>query len=358
MIRIHRLAPAALGALLALTSCAPAMFQRGPAVTTVRVADAAGSKEKKRADRKAAKAAREAAKAQQRAAARAARSNPGSATAEGTVTSEPPVKSKRGRNASPGAAEAAMTPSDPVAELRARATQNPSEPYWPYQLARLELSKQRPDTAEPALRQAIERDRAYAPALTALSRLYYEQGRHAEAIALLEPVRAHQVPLPPADRAAVLAGLAMHQAALGDDVAARATLGMLTRDERDHVPGVAAWLAVRDTSSAAARSATEVALRMEPKTAANHNNRGIALLRSGDPDGAAKAFERAIELDPSLPGPWYNLAILERWYRLDRVAAAQRFREYWTRSHADPDSLYAELGHAPTTPVAEEGPNR
>ena len=40
-----------------------------------------------------------------------------------------------------------------------------------------------------------------------------------------------------------------------------------------------------------------------------------------DPDSAAHEFERAIALDPSLPGPWYNMAILERWYRLDRAAA-------------------------------------
>jgi tetratricopeptide (TPR) repeat protein len=267
----------------------------------------------------------------------------------------PDVRGGKSKKTAPAAAAPA---ADPMTEARARATQNPGEPFWPYRLAQLELEKQRPEPAETALKQAIARDATYAPALTALSRLYYQQGRHAEALAMLEPVRAQQVSLPPADRAAVLAGLAMHQAALGDEVTARATLDRLTRDERDHVPGVTAWLAVRDTSAAAARHATDVALRMEPKTAANHNNRGIALLRSGDPEGAAKAFERAIELDPSLAGPYYNLAILERWYRLDRVAAATRFRAYWSRSHADPDSLYAELGNAPAAPIAEEGPHR
>ncbi len=312
-------------AVLLGAGCAPAFLHRGPAVTTVRTAQPANAKAQQRAERAAAKqAARDAAQPTKL------------ASASTTATASP----------------------DALSEARARTTQNPGEPYWPYRIAQLQLAKQRPDEAEPALKQALERDAGYAPALTALSKLYYEQGRHAEAIALLEPVRAHQVPLSANDRAAVLAGLAMHQAALDDDASARATLAMLTRDERDQVPGVNAWLAVRDTSNAAARNATDVAVRMEPKMAANHNNRGIALLRSGDPDGAAQAFERAIALDPTLPGPYYNMAILERFYRLDKVAAATRFREYWTRSHADPDSLFAELGHAPAAPIAEEGPNR
>jgi Tfp pilus assembly protein PilF len=101
---------------------------------------------------------------------------------------------------------------------------------------------------------------------------------------------------------------------------------------------------------------TQVAVKAVPGSAANHNNLGIALLRAADPDGAAREFERAIALDPRLPGPWYNMAILERWYRLDRTAAAQRFQQYWARSHADPDSLAAELAHdSPAPPVAEEG---
>ena len=307
-------------ALVASTGCAPAFLHRGPAVTTTVVATSPDTPATKRATKREAKRAM-----------------------------------KEAQRAEP---HSPVTSADTMAEARVRATQDPSEPYWPYRIALLEANAQRPDAAETALKQAVERDGSYAPALTELSKLYYRQGRHAEGIALLEPVRARRVLLSATDRAAVLAGLAMHQAALDDVASARATLAMLTRDERDRVPGVAGWLAVRDTSAAAARNATEVAVRMEPQTAANHNNRGIALLRSGDPEGAAKSFERAIALDPELPGPYYNLAILERWYRLDRGAAASRFRDYWKRSHADPDSLYAELGHAPAAPIAEEGPTR
>ena len=54
--------------------------------------------------------------------------------------------------------------------------------------------------------------------------------------------------------------------------------------------------------------------------------------------------------------PYYNLAILQRWYRMDPAAAAIRFKQYWNLSHADPDSLYAELGR--NTPVAEGGTSK
>lgn len=247
---------------------------------------------------------------------------------------------------------------DPLAEARARAEQNPSEPWWPTRAAQLEAASGRTAAAESSLRTALERDSAYAPALTRLSRLYYEQGRHEDAVRLLAPLRDRRVSLRSADRAAALSGLALHEAALGREDEAQAVMAMLSRDEREDAAGVAGYLALRGGSADSAAKLTEAAVKAAPASAANHNNRGIALLRSADPDGAAREFERAIALDPTLPGPYYNLAILERWYRLDHAAAAKRFQQYWTRSHADPDSLYAELGRGSPAPVAEEGPNR
>jgi len=268
-----------------------------------------------------------------------------------------PVNPQPSRKPHAGSAQA--VPQDALGEARARMQQNPSEPFWPYRVAQLQAAAGFAPQAEDALRVAISRDSTYVPALTTLSRMLYEQGRYDEAVSLLAPVREHRVTMPAADRAAVLSGLALHEAARGRDDAARATLEELARDERDDALGASAWLAVRGTENATALSLTEKAVKAAPKSAANHNNRGIALLRGADPDAAAREFERAIELDPSRPGPYYNLAILERWYRLDHAAAARRFQEYWTRSHSDPDSLYAELGHASSpVPVAEEGPNR
>ncbi len=261
-------------------------------------------------------------------------------------------RSRHGREPEPTFA------GDPLGEARARAQEDPGEPWWPYRAAELETAARQPAAAESSLRAALARDSTYAPALTHLSRLLFEQGRHEEAVRLLAPVRDHRVSLGPDERAAALAGLALHESALGHDDEARAALELLGREARADAAGVAAYLAVRGRSADSAAKLTEAAVAAAPGSAANHNNRGIALLRAADPDGAASEFERAIALDPSLPGPYYNLTILERWYRLDPVAASKRFQEYWTRSHADPDSLYAELGHGSPIPVAEEGAHK
>jgi tetratricopeptide (TPR) repeat protein len=242
---------------------------------------------------------------------------------------------------------------DPLEEVQLRAAEQPAEPWWPYQAAMLEAKAGRTADAEASLRAAVARDSGYAPALSALSRTLYEQGRHEEAIRLLTPVRDGRVTLSDGDRATLLAGLALHEAALGREADARQTASGLSRDAAATVSG---YLAVRGTDRDAADKATASALVVAPESAALHNNRGIALLRAADADAAEKEFLRAIEMDPTRAAPYYNLAILERWYRLDTAAAVARFKQYWNLSHDDPDSLYAELGHA--TPVAEGGTSK
>jgi tetratricopeptide (TPR) repeat protein len=274
----------------------------------------------------------------------------------GDAAAQPSDDGRKAHGGKHKPAEAASAfANDPLGEAHERMVEEPTEPWWPTRAAQLEAAAGHPAAAENSLRTALLRDSAYAPALTQLSRLLYEQGRHDEAVRLLEPVRDQRVSLNASDRAAVLAGLALHEAALGRDEEARATLDQLGHADRDDAAGVAALLALRGRSADSAVKLTQAAVKAVPGSAANHNNLGIALLRAADPDGAAREFEKAIALDPRLPGPWYNMAILERWYRLDRAAAAQRFQQYWSRSHADPDSLYAELGHEPPAPVAEEG---
>ena len=259
-----------------------------------------------------------------------------------------PSKGKRDKKAHGAALE-------PLEEARVRASEQPAEPWWPYRAAELSAAAGRPADAEASLREAIGRDSAYAPALAHLSRTLYEQGRHEEALRLLAPVRERRVSLPPEQRAALLSGLALHEAALGRDSEARETLELLSRDERSDAVGVASYLAARagaaDSSAASARAVPRAA----EKSAAVHNNRGIALLRAGDPDQAQREFERAIELEPSRAAAYYNLAILERWYRLDTDAAVKRFQQYWSRSHADPDSLYPELGRGLPPPGTSAG---
>jgi tetratricopeptide (TPR) repeat protein len=266
------------------------------------------------------------------------------------VTAEARPNGKRAREK-----KAEAVAADPLAEAQLRAREQPGEPWWPYREATLQAQAGRPAEAEAALRASVARDSSYAPALSALSRTLYEQGRHEEAIRMLAPVREGRVTMSDEERAALLAGLALHEAALGLEADARATASALPRDE---ALGVNGYLAVRGTDRDAAEKATEAAVKASPGSAAFHNNRGIALLRAADADAAEKEFLRAIALDPSRPAPYYNLAILERWYRLDAEAAAVRFKQYWNLSHADPDSLYAELGRGAPATVAEGGTSR
>ncbi|HVH06783.1 MAG TPA: hypothetical protein VNE71_12370 [Myxococcota bacterium] len=249
-------------------------------------------------------------------------------------------------------------PTDALSEAKLRATEQPGEPWWPYRVAELEAKSGRREASEAALRDALGREPGYGPALTSISKLLYVQGRHEEAVALLAPVRDGSIVMDEDDRAAAIAGLALHEAALGRDDHARAALAALEKSGRGGALAVSAYLAVRGTDQRAALDLTEAAVRSAPRSAAAHNNRGIALLRAADPEQAEKEFETAIALDPTLPGPWYNLAILERFYRMDHAKAAQRFQQYWARSHDDPDSLYAELSRTKPTPVAEDGGER
>jgi hypothetical protein len=61
---------------------------------------------------------------------------------------------------------------------------------------------------------------------------------------------------------------------------------------------------------------------------------------------------RAHEIDPDLPGPLYNLAILEEFYLMNHEEAASWFERYWSLSQEDPDHLREVF----IDPPAGEGP--
>ena len=99
------------------------------------------------------------------------------------------------------------------------------------------------------------------------------------------------------------------------------------------------YVALRGDAPDSASAAAAGLVREHPQSAVNQNNYGITRLRAGDPEAASNAFLLAIELDASLPGPYYNLAILEKYYRLDDAAAERWFRKYRERATDDPDGL-------------------
>jgi tetratricopeptide (TPR) repeat protein len=237
---------------------------------------------------------------------------------------------------------------DDIEGTRARIALEPNEAFWHYRLGVLHSEAGSPREAEAALRAAIALVPAHAASLALLSRVCFAAGRHAEAIRDLEAARAA---FPAGMPAALLEGLALHYDAVDRIEDARATLAAAPEGDRGGSARV--YLKLRgDVSPETDALAAETA-KLGPKSAANQNNLGIARLRGGDPDAAARAFEKAIDIDPALPGPYYNMAILEKFYRFDDAAAARWFGRYRERASADPDGLAGLIGGDDARPIAE-----
>ncbi len=250
----------------------------------------------------------------------------------------------------PAAAAAAPAPSAP-----ADAPHDSNEPYWPYAHATRLAGADSLAAAEAELKHALALDPTYAPALALLAELEYRAGRYREGVTLLEPVRLQPEAFSPAARARLLAALALHEDALGDVTRAHAALAAAGDDAAKHAGSAAVYVTLRGaTPEAATEMARAVAWR-EGKSAVHQNNLGITRLRAGDVEGARRAFADAIERDPALPGPYYNLALLEKYWRFDDAAAVRWFRAYWERSHDDPDGLYPAFAAALAAPAPSAG---
>ena len=244
---------------------------------------------------------------------------------------------------------------DPLEEAEANAEAAPREPYWPFHVAELELGRDSTAAAERALANSLARDRDYAPALALLTKLQYQGGRNLDAIQRLEDARQRAAaagrPFPPE----LAAGLALHYDAIDRLDRASPITSTLPADGSADEQTAQVFLRLRGEAPDSAVALAEHAVRDEPRRAANQNNYGITRLRAGDPDGAREAFQKAIKLDPTLPGPYYNLAILEKFYLFDDAAAARWYAAYRARSSDDPDGL-ARVFAAPAAGNAAPGP--
>jgi tetratricopeptide (TPR) repeat protein len=232
------------------------------------------------------------------------------------------------------------TLQEQLAAARVQTALEPAEPYWPYRLGELHYGASHPDSAEISLRAALRRDPYYVPALSLLSKIYFDSGRHEAAIEMLEAARAHPERFPSGVPSALLEGLALHYDAL-DQIGPAADV-LRQAGGRSGSPRV--YLTLRGEAPQAAGDMADQALKSDPKSAVNLNNYGITRLRAGDPEAAEKAFLAAVDRDPHLPGPYYNLAILEKYYRFDDEAAAGWLKKYRERSTFDPDGLFEVLG--------------
>ena len=77
--------------------------------------------------------------------------------------------------------------------------------------------------------------------------------------------------------------------------------------------------------------------------------RGVAKEKSGDWDGAARMFRRAIELNPSVPKYYYRLSVAELRLGLDESAAAHRQRtKVMNDARAQLPAAYAAFFRAKT----------
>ena len=239
-------------------------------------------------------------------------------------------------------------------ESREAAALAPAEPYWPFHTAELYAGADSLAGARAAIADALARDPDYAPALTLRSRLDDRAGRHDEAIRAIESALARPGAFPSGPPRELIEGLALHYQALGKGDRAQALLAGAPPRKGPPSPALVALTLDGATPENAAPLA-EAAVKDDPRSAVNQNNWGVTLLRNGDPLAAKKAFEWATKADPALAGPWYNLAILHKYYLFDDSTAAASFAEYWQRSHRDPDGLAALFGRTPSKPLAQDG---
>jgi tetratricopeptide (TPR) repeat protein len=188
-------------------------------------------------------------------------------------------------------------------------------------------------------------------ALSLLSKILWNAHRYEEGAALLEAAHAATPALPEE----LLWALALHEDALGHteiaDSIATSLEGHVSDWSRDG--SAATFLRLRRDGSAEAEAMARKAVDAEP-SAANQNNLGIALLYAGKPEEARKSFLAANAKDPHLPGPLYNLAIVDQFYLFDEASARTWFDKYRTLSKDDPDGLAAALA----VKVATDAPHK
>jgi tetratricopeptide (TPR) repeat protein len=238
-----------------------------------------------------------------------------------------------------------------LAEAESLSVLHPDEPFYGYRVGLLHSQLDERAHAELALLTTLEGDPFYAPALSLLSKLYFEDGRHEEAILRLEPACERQGQGDDGVPQELRAGLALHYDAVGEiefaEELVRRTL--LEGADWSRCGSALTFVRLRGESFQTAREIAELSLNGAQRNAVNLNNYGITEVQAGDPETAQKLFLEAIELDPTLPGPYYNLAILEKYYFLNDAAAADWFARYWERSQEDPDALAEVFFTSPDT---------
>jgi tetratricopeptide (TPR) repeat protein len=238
-----------------------------------------------------------------------------------------------------GCGGTARPPDLDPARVAAGIAADPSDPYWRYRQAELHFADGDAASAETELRAALAADPGHLASVSLLSRVFWDSGRHEEAVALLEAAR-DAGRFPPE----LAAALALHYDALERlDDAGEAAAAAESAADRASLGCALAFLKLRSDDYLQAEAVARRALRADPHSAANHNNFGITQLYAGKPDAAREEFLEAHRLDPKLPGACYNLAIVEHFYFFDTERARDWFRQYREMATEDPDGLAEAL---------------
>jgi tetratricopeptide (TPR) repeat protein len=245
-----------------------------------------------------------------------------------------------------------------LAEARDQAALDPAQPYWPYRSAQVYVEHDSLARGEAALKAALARDPAYLPALMLLSKLYYDAGRNSEGVSLLEAARTRTGAFPDGVPQPLLAGLALHYEALGRHDQAEAVVSDARRADAGRAGTALVYVTLRGDHPEAANDLAKAALDDNPHSAANQNNYGITRLRAGDPKAARDAFMRAIDIDPKLPGPYYNLSIVARFFFFDEEAATRWLKAYRERSSEDPDNLFGPVAKGEPRSMPDPKPEK
>ena len=67
---------------------------------------------------------------------------------------------------------------------------------------------------------------------------------------------------------------------------------------------------------------------------------------------------RAIDIDPKLPGPYYNLSIVARFFFFDEEAATRWLKAYRERSSEDPDNLFGPVAKGEPRSMPDPKPEK
>jgi tetratricopeptide (TPR) repeat protein len=188
------------------------------------------------------------------------------------------------------------------------------------------------------LQAALRVDANYAPAVALLSKILYDTGYYEEGVAMLEDFVDRNADAPDALRAA----LALHLEALGEIEQAQSVLDLCSGSSKE-ARAARTFVYLMGTETPPVLETAEQAVKDNPKSAANRNNYGIALLHAGRPDEARKEFLKALELNDKLPGAFYNMAIVEAFYFFNEEKGREWFQRYRQYASDDPDDLATQL---------------